>query len=465
MRRLRYTVIDKIVAVVLVSSLDFRISTLDSTTFKMDCLLKTVDDSNSAENFALHLLNDDCLLELYKYLPLKDSKNLAETSKRLKHLHMYRYHKFTFEFHSDMFNKTSKNGKQVLDNILSEYGQYLRSWSLNIHLKRDEGVNSAGAEVLKTVSKYSTNLRRLEFTGFYLGVENFLRDCGEAVACFQNVETLIFLTCFEVKSIEFLQSFRKLKHLYFDMSGTTTRDLQIIFQNNPEIEFYYNNRSDSFCGDSHNFGTFTSSEFNLCEFGPKFRKLCLGATCDGLDMEHMLRLATTNLTSLKLDFHFVGDLTIFLNELAKRGILKELELVVVKLDRDGCNIIQSFRNLELLVLCPGYSFDTENKLDYKIDSTFIWPPNLKRLRSTIEITDTGFTALLDQLKFLSHLQLDSFRNGYGCLETMYQSRIRNQRLRRPTLHILHDTRFQNYNQVVTFTNHDQTINLIHTNFF
>lgn len=425
----------------------------------MDILLKPVDDSNSVENFSLHLLNDDCLLELYKYLRLKDSKNLSKTSKRLKHLYMFRYHKFTFEFHSDMFNKTSKNGNQVLDNILSEYGDYLRSWSLSIHFNRHEDVNS-GAEVLKTVSKYSTNLKRLEFTGFIIdGFKNFVRDCGDAIACFQNVESLTFHFCHEVKSFEFIQSFRKLKHLYFDTSGTTTKNLQIIFQNNPDIEFYYNNGSDSFCGDSHNFGRFTSSEFSSCKFGPKFHKLCLGATCDSLEMEHMLRLTAMNLTSLKLDFHFVGNLPIFLTQLAKRGILKELELVEVELDRDGFNIIQSFRNLELLVLCPGNIYD---KLDYKIEATFVWPPNLKRLRSTIEITDTGFTALLRQLKFLSHLQLDAFRNGHRCLETLYQSRIRNQRLSRPTLHILHG-RSQNYNQVGNQL--IMSINRIHTIFF
>lgn len=414
----------------------------------MDILHKNSDEGNGDENFALHLLNDDCLLEIYKYLSLKDSQNLAETSKRLKHQYMFRYHKFTFEFHSNMFVKTKKgNGDQAVDKILREYGQYLRSWTLNINFKENE---NSGVEVLKMVSQYSTNLKRLELKGCIHGFENFFRDCGEAICCFENVEALIFDRCFMVQPLEFLQCFRKLKHLYFNLSGTTTRDLQILFRNNPEIEFYYNNGSDSFCGDSHNFERFTGSEFSLCEFGPKFHKLCLGALCDGLEMENMLRLATTNLTALKLEFFFAGNLKIFLTELAKKGILKELELVGVDLDRDACNIIQSFKDLELLVLFPENGrFD--NKFDFKLDSTFIWPPKLKHLRSTIEITDTGFTNLIRQLKFLTRLQLDSFCNVDRCLDTIYETRIRHPNyISRPTLHIL----YKNMNQVTTSTNHD-----------
>lgn len=417
-------------------------------------------ENDDVKNFALHLLNDDCLLELYKYLRLSDAQNLAETSKRLKHLFMFRYHKMTFEFHSDMFNKTSKNGKQVLDNILSQYGQYLRSWSLTInnpeHQRRStenvvaNQVNDecAGVEVLKIVSKYCTNLKRLELKGFIHGFERFLRDCGDAAVCLANVEILIFDFCLEVMPLEFLQCFRKLKHLYFKVSGTTTKDLQIMFQNNPGIESYYNNGSDSFCGDSHNFGRFTSSEFSLCEFGPNFQKLCLGACCDSLvmgqfekmcpccdspDIGNMLRLATINLTSLKLEFWTKENLTLFLTELAKKGVLKELELQRVSLCRDACNTIQLFSNLELVVLCPK----NEPSLKFKMDKTFIWPPKLKRLRSDIEITDAGFFALMRQLKFLTHLQLDSFRIGGGCMKQMNQ--VFTQRHRgRPTLYILHD---------------------------
>ncbi|KAG4080683.1 hypothetical protein HA402_013213 [Bradysia odoriphaga] len=264
-------------------------------------------EKDVVKDFSLHLLNDDCLLELYKYLRLRDAQNLAKTSERLKHLFMFRYHKMTFEFYSDMHNKTSKNGKKVLDNILSQYGPYLRSWSLTINnpnhqREATENTVTSGVEVLRIVSKYCTNLIRLEFKGYNFDFERFLRDCGDAAVCLANVEILIFDWCFQVRPLEFLQSFRKLKHLYFEVSGTTTSQLQIMFQNNPGIESYYNNGSDSFCGDSHNFGRFTDNEFNLCEFGPNFRKLCLSACCDSLEVGNMLRLTTINLTSLKLEF-------------------------------------------------------------------------------------------------------------------------------------------------------------------
>lgn len=399
------------------------------------------DDSKSVENFALHTLNDNFLLEIYKYLPLADCKNLAETSKRLKHIYMFRYHKFTLELHPDMLTKTSKNGKKVLHNILLEYGQHLRSWSLTINNKED-GDAAAGVEVLKLVSKYSTNLKRLELNGFRFGFVDFLRDCGEAVGCFENVESLILDFCFLADSLEFLQCFRRLKHVHLNESDATTNGLQIIFRNNPEIESFYSNNYDSLHDLKREIST--DSALGLCEFGPKLQKLCLSAERASLDMEKLMRLATTNLTSLALHCNFTGSLTTFLTELAKQGCLKELELVGMKFDQDGCNAIQSFENLELIVLCPDVLCSSSKCI---LTSTFIWPSKLKRCRSNISITENGFIALLHQLKFLTHLQLDSFRHGKICLNAIYESEMLDPSyFFRPTLHIIHND--DNYRQVL-----------------
>lgn len=414
----------------------------------MDIILENDDDRD--QNFALHTLNDNCLLEIYKYLPLADCKNLAETSKRLKYIYMFRYHKFTSELHPDMLTKTSKNGKKVIDNILLEYGAHLRSWSLTIN-NSQTGDAAAGVEVLKLVSQYSTNLKRLELYGFGCGFVDFLRDCGEAAVCFGNVESLILDCCLLVDSLAFLECFRRLKHVHMTESDVSTNGLQIMFRNNPGIESFYGNSykqcySFCYCDSPHNSEMESSTNSNalgLCEFGPKFHKLCLNGKHDSLHMEKLMRLTTTSLTSLRLHFKYnTAGLTTFLTELAKQGCLKELELVGMELDNDSCNAIQLFENLELIVLCPDWN-------SIILTSAFIWPSKLKRCRSNLDITDNGFITLLHRLKFLTHLQLDSFRNGKRCLQTIYQSEMLDPRyFFRPTLHIIHDDDGDNYRQVL-----------------
>lgn len=389
------------------------------------------DASNSTENVGLDSLNDHCLLQLFNYLPLKDARNLAETSKRFKLLFMmFRYRKFLFEFHCDMFTKICKNGKRVIENILLEYGPNLRSWSLTV-----DGSDS-GVEILKTISAFSKNLTRLELTG----LPDAFGDCGEALGCFENVEALIFIDC-GVVPLTFLKRFRNLKHLKFEgRSGTTIKDLQIVFENNPNIESYsirdlhylsVDGGVDLLDFDRTDIARF-GSELNLLKCGPKFHMLDLGSLhYDCLKMDDMLLLAATNLTKLKLDC-LTKNATVFLTELAKRNTLKELDICGLAgvVNQELCNVIQSFRKLELL------KFGTSAELG----PPFVWPPNLRRLCLTSPVTGPIFLRIVRRLKYLTHLQLTTIPNSEVCFRALYETFMENgtRIIRRPNLHIFYD---------------------------
>lgn len=363
-------------------------------------------NGNLPEPLALHKLNDHCLLNIFKYLSgEEDAKNLGNTSKRLKNLYLYRYHKFTFAFHSDMFSKTTKSGTKVLDVILSEYDVHIRCWSLIIlNSERNDAI-----EVVCRVSQYSTNLKRLEFRGI---VNMDFVNCPEVVQCLPTVETLIFFYNQQMNYGNFLQHFRSLKQVRFVGTGPTDYDLQILFRNNRDIQSYYCNEDESFIRIRLLVEPFVNN-FNSCDVGSKFNELCLSNDADIYESydpmkktyftmtNKLMRLATTNLTKLKLDLPTIDTVDNLVIALAEQGTLKELELLQVKLGRNGfITVVQSFQSLQLLVLCP--------ELDYFIQTVAttgwnIWPIHLTKFKANIPLDCRSISSIVNNLEHLTHL--------------------------------------------------------------
>ncbi|XP_037044719.1 uncharacterized protein LOC119080456 [Bradysia coprophila] len=374
------------------------------------------DDGCGDDNFSLHRLNDDCLLKIFSYLWKEDARRLSQTSKRLKNLWGYRFRKFTFDFYSDMLSKTTPSGRVVLDVILMEYGADIRSWQLSIRRRFKEDA----FELLRRVSKFSTNLKQLKFQG--VTSMNFLDlNCPELTECLANVETLSFVCCGKIDRSDFFQHFRSLKQLYFEESGTTSCNLQILFRNNTQIEMFNFNESRSFLGDGSREETF-SNGFGLCEFGPKFNSLCLGLSQDSpnddLEMLKMLRLSTSHLTRLKLDLPSVKHIGTFLAKLAEQDTLEELELVRIEVSLQECMVLQSFRNLRLLVFYPKQPkfvlFNEEDETDWaNLFETWPWYPVRLGIRTNITMTLSSFTQVVNQIH-LDHLHLESI-TGEGQL--------------------------------------------------
>lgn len=385
-------------------------------------------NTNCDDEFRLHRLNDHCLLKIFTYLSPRETENLAKTSERLKNLSLYPMHKLIFKFHSDMVTQKTDQNVTELDTVLNEYGEHIKSWSLTIENK---GRNfDSAVEVLRRVRPYCTNLKKLEVL-YDCDFTAFVTACGDnAAACFENVEYLVCEWCQDEINADFLRLFRKLKHVHFNVSGTAVNNLQMLFHNNPDIESFHVNGGDGFGGGYHCDRTFCQ-QFSLCEFGQKFDKLCVGATCEVTEMGVMQRLATTNLTKFKLDVVCAVDLHIFFAEMAKTGNLKELELCSFEFDRTWFDVLKSFHNLELLVVRPNMLPNRPNI------SSVMWPPNLKYLSTNIGLTDTEFLSTIRQLMRLQRLKLS--QNSENNLHPLSLGRlledIFNTEERRPILQL------------------------------
>lgn len=105
----------------------------------------------------------------------------------------------------------------------------------------------------------------------------------------------------------------------------------------------------------------------LLELIPKVETLSFGA-CEGGNLTNLHSMLTLNqLKALRLSV-VEGDVNGLLRELARKGILEQLELYIV--DENFVQYMQSFESLRLLVI---------NNL-YYVESPIIWPANLTTLR-------------------------------------------------------------------------------------
>lgn len=326
-------------------------------------------------------LNDYCFAEIFKYLGWKDARNFGESYERVRNLGSLRYkHISKFDISSEKLHR----GDKFLDNILLDFGEHLRSLTICLYKVQ------YGEKDLRKVIKQCTNLKILEIQSWMLDT-NFNRS--EAASFFDGIEMLTLNKCNLAYMTAFFNCFSKLKFLNFYLChDLCTKDVKMLFDNNTDIESFYLYGGDDFGGID-----FHISDFELFQFGQKFDKLCLVSKPVSLEINSLLRLTTTNLTKLRIE-SIGSNINNLLIELARQGILEELQLQRVKIDLNSLKIIQLMKQLQLLVLTPDQRTE--------LHSSGVWPPNLKQLQLSQEFTISSFISTIKQLKSLEIIDLE-----------------------------------------------------------
>lgn len=323
---------------------------------------------------SLLALNNDCVLEISKYLGLDDVINLSKTCHRLKDL----AETTMFKKYSDLtIDRTMiLRGQVYINNILSHIGPYVVELKCRLMDVSEQYFWSAINNKCKCLKKLSVeewhDVTVHNFSNFY---------------CFRTVEVLFLCDCnFNSKS-NFLKSFGGLKTVICDNTGTASDALLL-----------YNRNLKSFCFDSW---VIDMRYFNNV---PKLEALYINIPAVSeykslVDMKHLKKLglwcSDRNINSL-------------LSELAEKGIMEELELSCVRFDEHTSEILKTFTKVQLLSVYCDNNFE---EYDFNIRPSFGWPPNLKHLSlDGIEISVDALISAIKQLKSLENVDL--WRCGY-----------------------------------------------------
>lgn len=313
-------------------------------------LFDSTDADVSTSEPSLLLLNDDCLIHIFKRLELLDFVNLSKTCVRLKNVAGDTFvPKFKSIVIDDEYseNPTSvKVTKQKFSDVLSVIGG--RVLSIEIFDGNDF--------ILRTVTNKCKNV---------------------------NSFALSYSTCSLNVSPQ-LQDFKNLKELRIDECEISKKKLRQIFINNPGIErLEYDWAYKGFV--------------KLLRLLPKLKSLKLDRI-DGLGLNKV-----PNLFHLKevTEFKFGSFVNCneFLIELATKWKLVELYFHC-DTDDETFNSIKLFENLEYL--------DVGNKQrSWTLPEHTVFPPNLKSISFyNIHLTYRTLASMVKELKWLERIHLN-----------------------------------------------------------
>lgn len=297
---------------------------------------------------SIFVLNNDCLLEIFKYLGLDDSINFAASCSTLL---MVADQAFKKKFSQFTIDRNMMNEEKIawLDRVLWYIGPHILSLTL------DWAWQTSQNDILRKVQKGCVNLNCLVLA--HCDVSDF-----QDLDFILSVQMLTLNKCILDRKRNIFQHFLYLKFLHFyHCSGIRPCALKQCFENNSDIE-------------------------NLAFIGYGFDVLKIVGTLTQLQ----------HLTKLKLNCQ-MENLNNFLFELASRGIMEELELFRIKIDYNTFNVLKLFEKLRLLVL------DQCTDL-LELNSTL--PLSLKHLQlKCFTISFETFISTIRQLKNLENFDL------------------------------------------------------------
>lgn len=325
---------------------------------------------------SLLMLNDHCLLELYKYLGLDDFISLSRTCQHLKHIaNLFNKVYSAFKINVNVDNKR----KDYLEYVISNIDENITEISIDYK-------NSKIPMNVRKLSEGCPSVNNLAITNWEVNVT----ECDNH--CFDNLETLTMTNCDFQSSGGFFEIFKNLKAVNFcQFRNLTTKHLEKLFRKNSDIESFVWNPLPS-------NGAF--DQFELFVLLPKLAAVGLKVDKKINDLDLSAQL--NNLTKLQL---FCSGETIseFLHKLAKtskNSTLKELELIRVRVDDLFFYALYYFQQLELLAISTWSYWELKPPVD--------WPQKLKHLRlESFIISMDGFMWTIKQLESLEDVDVES----------------------------------------------------------
>lgn len=302
---------------------------------------------------SLMILNDNCVIEIFKLLGLVDFVNLSSTCTRMQHIannvSRRKYNKIMVE----------SNGLTTDTKITKE--QYVRGFTqIGTHVLEVE-IKEGNQFILETINEKCENLNILT-----------LNDCYGPLQL-PTFKYLKELLCFDIR----------MSKNEWRLSFEINRDLS-------RFECYNNQYEEGF--------------MELLKRLPKLKSFGFEVPVNfhlSQDFQDLLRLnGLTELTLISSDN--CNQLLLKLSKMSNLVILK----VMMLFNADSFEIFKSFRNLESLIFSKlEYMNDWEK--EWFSDAT-VFPPKLKRIDvHKLKISCSAFLSIVKQLTFLETFETHS----------------------------------------------------------
>lgn len=336
----------------------------------------------------LHYFPDDCSKDPFEFIQI-DSINLAKSCGYFNNV----ANGHTFDNYSSF--EINQSNYKVIGHIVPYIGIYVTSLTIDCEWKQCSRLNETLADF--------KNIRylRVRITNCLEAVE----DNDLSLSNFDNVEVLSLAYCDSSFAKGFLQNFHKLKCLKIFTTDFQPNDLEMIFQNNPDIESFI------YCCSER--GADFEFDYRLIQMIPKVRRLSISVS-DDLNLKSLVNL--NQLTKLHINCQWLS-INDGLKELARNGILEDIQLLNAFIDADLFTILKLFDKLQLLVITTSKSSTPDSTFPWSSN----WPSKLKQLRlAGTTITRTDFISTIKQLKLLEIIDIGRCGIGDAVDEQRFQ---------------------------------------------
>ncbi|XP_037033915.1 uncharacterized protein LOC119072738 [Bradysia coprophila] len=339
-------------------------------------------------------LNHDCLREIVHYLKLDDAISFADCCKCMKLVANDKFRKYK---HYNLDRTQFLKGVIHTNNLISHIGPHLSAlticlYEFNLNLSR----------FLKIIDRKCTQLKRLQ-------IEYSEREAADQVPLTYNFETVQTLTLIHFNSTStrgLLQSFRHLEQLCFQQCFISEEESMALIHNNPRIESFL-------CVDLRCFNILP----------PNVQELSI----ENRNLDLLPNVCTLNfLTSLHLDC-LGKNITSPLRELAKRGIMKEMDLENINIDDEFFDFVAQFGKMQLLQI-DHYRVTEQGAYEgssgfKRLKPKIVWPTELSILQlKGFEFTLDDVTDIVRQL--ISLQALDLYQSQFAKSDSSYYPDIR-----------------------------------------
>lgn len=354
-----------------------------------------------ANSASILILNNDCLLSVFRNLKIRDIMNSAQTCTRLKDVaDLYYRTTKTFEWTSDLPYSCAPK-------IICKFGRFTTSLH-SLHFNR-----------VRKAKDNDTNYKRF--------IETLLENC-------KNIKSLTFVKCdvgcewapfFD--ALQYLETlslfFTKLRNSNYLRRVNTLKQFQLVGRND-----FTPAKFDYFLSNNRRLARLVLEDCDILSRDLTYYILaylnlkCLAVEvysenvkemeadyylCDELEPEEM-RERFQHLKKLKITQKGKDlNLNKFLKKISENAALEELELFKVNVDKDTFAILKAMK-LKTLILCPRIKDSASSFCKMLVEAM----PNLKHLTLVLfdpdqdtDISDDDMLMLIERLKHLESLNL------------------------------------------------------------
>lgn len=343
---------------------------------------------DTMEAHSLLVLNDYCLIEVFKYLDFDASINLSLTCKRLQNISAVALKKCrTFMIHNGLLQK----GIAYVESIFNAIGPIMSNLTVNFNSMDRSLISDILVKIVEKCSKLES-LLMVKLTDF--DVDKFQHKKDRMTNALLNVKKFKIVNCCGCIG-QFSGIIRELEALEGSYTVSLGATIQQLLKNNPTIKaISLSNISTTF-------------DLNILTFTPSIEFVMLTFTGQESPLQQLQSsVKLENLESVSITLVTPCHIEPTLKQLANQKRLQNLICNSIHFDMQTSKILQSFDQLMILKLNVDFT---------DLNTSFVWPPNLRILELTTwnEFSIDIVISIIQQLKFLQGFALNiRFVNEY-----------------------------------------------------